>query len=128
MTTGQLIAILIAIVGGDGIWRLIEHRFARKDHLADREHKSLNEFEQDLTKCCNATKKILAYIIMPWQEYIMSREEMFVGINEYKVLGGLVKVYQELDGNGTVKNQQEYIDTFQRVPDIDIEEERKDLQ
>lgn len=126
MTTGQLIAIIIAVVGGDGIWRLLEHRLSRKDHIADRGHKSIEEFEQDLKNCCDATKKLLAYIIMPWQETIMSRDETFVGINEYKVLGGLVKVYQELDGNGTVKNQQEYIDTFQRVPDIDIDEERTD--
>lgn len=122
MSTAQLIAIIVAIVGADGLWKFIEHRFNRKDTLADRKHKSIEEFEDDLVKCCDATKKLLAYIIIPWQEHIMSREETFVGINEYKVLGGLVKVYQELDGNGTVKNQQEYIDTFQRVPDIDVEE------
>ena len=122
MSTAQLIAIIIAIIGADGLWKLVEHRFNRKDTLADREQKTIEEFEQDLIKCCNATKKLLAYIIMPWQEHIMGREEPFVGINEYKVLGGLVKVYQELDGNGTVKNQQEYIDTFQRVPDTEVEE------
>lgn len=122
MTTGQLITIVIAIFGSSGLWHLIETRLIRKDELKDRNQKSINEYEEHLMQCSDACKKLLAYILIPWQEDAMGRSEKFVGIHEYEVMSGLCQTYREIGGNGTVKNRQEYIDTFDRVPDVDIEE------
>ena len=122
MTTGQLIAIVLAIFGSSGLWHLIEARLSRKDEVDDRKHKSIEEFEENLDRCSDACKKLLAYILMPWQEDVMNREKQVIGVYEYEVMTGLAKVYTELGGNGTVKNRQDYINTLTKIPDTDWSE------
>lgn len=122
MSTAQLIAILIAIVGGDGVWRLLEHRLSRKDHLTDRKHLSMEEMEQSLEKCAKACLRLLAFNLYSWQESVMAREEKNVGINEWKVMDGQYESYRDFDGNGTVKSRQAWIErNFEQVPDVDVE-------
>ena len=123
LTTGQLITIVIAIFGSSGLWHLLETRLIRKDELKDRDVKDLHDYEEHLELCSKSCKKLLAYILIPWQEDAMARSEKFVGIHEYEVMSGLCETYRELGGNGTVKKRQDYIDTFDRVPDVDIERE-----
>lgn len=122
MTTGQLITIVLAIFGSSGLWHLIEARLSRKDEVDDRKHKSIEEFEGNLDRCSDACKKLLAYILMPWQEDVMNREKQVVGVYEHEVMAGLAKVYAELGGNGTVKNRQDYINTLTKIPDVDWSE------
>lgn len=122
MSTAQLIAILIAVIGSNGLWAFLEGRFKRKDHLADQKQMSIEDMETALDKCARACLRLLAYNLYSWQEVVMGREEKNVGINEWKVMNGQYESYQDFDGNGTVKSRQTWIEkNFEQVPDVDVE-------
>ena len=127
MTTGQLIAIIVAIVTSNGLWAFIENRFNRKDKLADTEQKSIEDFEYQLEMCSDACKKMLSYILIPWTEHVVQREEEFVGIHEYEVMSGLISSATDLGLNGVLEHRWGYIDTYKRVPDVDIDNERSSV-
>lgn len=122
MTTGQVIAIIIAVVGGDGIWRVLEHRLSRKDQLKDRKHLSIADLEADLEKCSKACLRLLAFNLYAWQENVMARHERNIGVNEWRVMNGQYESYKGFGGNGTVESRQLWIkENFEQIPDIDLD-------
>ena len=107
----------------NGLWAFIESRYNRKDKLADTEQKSIEDFEEQLNLCSDTCKQLLAYILVPWTENVIHREDEFIGIHEYEVMDGLVDSAMKLGLNGVISNRWEYIESYKRVPDVDIEEE-----
>ena len=125
MSTTQLIAIIIAIVTSNGLWAFIESRYNRKDKLADEEQKSIEDFEHELSMCSSACRQMLAYILIPWQDRIMMRDEEFIGVHEHEVMSSMCDAFFNLGGNNTVKHRWEFVKEFKKVPDIDIIEGRE---
>lgn len=121
MSAEQLTAIIITIIGSGGIWKLIENRLNRRDKLKDQDVIDVREFEKKVEACVKSNIQILCFLIMPWQERVMSRSEKLVGIEEHDMYHDLYKAYKNLGGNGTVERRQNYIEeVYSIVPDDDI--------
>lgn len=121
MTTEQLTAIILTIIGSGGLWRIVENRLNRRDKIKDQDILDINEFGKKVEALSKSNLQILCFLIMPWQERVISRQEKLIGIEEHDLYNDLYKVYKSMGGNGTVQRRQEYIkEMYSLVPDEDI--------
>ena len=121
MTAEQLTAIIITIIGSGGLWRIVENRLNRRDKVKDQDLLDINEFGKKVEALSKSNLQILCFLIMPWQERVISRTEKLIGIEEHDLYNDLYKVYKNMGGNGTVQRRQEYIEEmYSLVPDEDI--------
>ncbi len=121
MTAEQLTAIIITIIGSGGLWRIVENRLNRRDKIKDQDVFDISEFGKKVESLTKSNLQILCFLIMPWQERVISRQEKLIGIEEHDLYNDLYKVYKNMGGNGTVQRRQEYIEEmYSLVPDEDI--------
>lgn len=121
MTTEQLTAIILTIIGSGGLWRIVENRLNRRDKIKDQDILDISEFGKKVEALAKSNLQILCFLIMPWQERVISRTEKLIGIEEHDLYNDLYKVYKNMGGNGTVQRRQEYIEEmYSLVPDEDI--------
>lgn len=119
---GNIVTVLAAILGSSGYWSYKQRKLERSYEKEDESDFDLKAFENSLERCVKANLVTMSFILIPWQERIMARDEKLVGVDEHDSLKDLYTAYRELGGNSTVQRRQEYIDSaFDIVPDEDIE-------
>lgn len=118
---GNVVTVLAAILGSSGYWSYKQRKLERSYEKEDESDFDLKAFEESLERCVKANIVTMAFILTPWQERIMARDEKLIGVDEHDSLNDLYTAYKHLGGNSTVQRRQEYIDDhFSIVPDEDI--------
>lgn len=118
---GNIVTVLAAIFGSSGYWSYKQRKLERSYEEEDKTEFDYKAFEATLERCVKANLVTMAFILTPWQERIMAREEKLVGVDEHDSLNDLFNSYRDLGGNGTVQRRQEYIaSAFDIVPDEDV--------
>lgn len=122
LVLGNLVTVVAAIFGSSGYW-------SYKQRKLERGYEQEDEADEELTAVKDGVTQVLYYILEPWFNEILARQEKEVGIEEYDTLDRLFAPYSKLHGiNGEYKvmrRRYDLIRHYDKVPDIDLQEECK---